>query len=133
MHVDAKTGGGGCSRREGVPRRILVVDDDSAMLVLLPRILSRRGFEVVVASDADSAERQLESATVDFVVADVQLPGRDGFSLAVAIRKRWPAVKILFVSAFDMDNLRKRAQDLGIIAFLSKPIGVDELVAYLLQ
>jgi DNA-binding response OmpR family regulator len=133
MQMEARTGGGGHSTKERAAWRILLVDDDASMLILLPRILRRRGFDVIVASDADSAERELEKAAVDFIVADIQLPGRDGISLAAAVRKRWPSVKIVFVSAFDADALRARAQALGPVAFFSKPIGVDELVAHLLK
>jgi CheY-like chemotaxis protein len=111
--------------------RILLVDDDPSMLTLLPRILVRKGFEVQVAGDADEAERVLEKDKFDAVVIDVQLPDRDGFSLAVAIHERWPALRIVFVTAFDSDATRKKAEDLGAGAFLTKPIGVDELIGHL--
>ena len=113
------------------PQRILLVDDDPFMLTLLPRILARKGFEVYVAGDADTAERALEKLQVDAVVADVQLPGRDGFSLAIAIQQRWPTVKIVFVTAFDIDAFRKRAEVLGVRAFLSKPVRIEELIQHL--
>jgi len=121
------------SQDKGKPLRILLVDDDASMLVLLPKILARRGFEVVVAGDADAAERALEAGPVDVLVADVQLPGRDGLSLAMSVQKRWPTVRIIFVSAFDVDALRKRAEVLGVTAFLSKPIGVEELIGHLVK
>jgi len=111
--------------------RILLVDDDSSMLALLPRILARKGFKVQVAADADAAERVLEGAEFDAIVIDVQLPGRDGFALAVVIHERWPALRIVFVTAFDSDASRKKAEALGAGAFLTKPIGVDELILHL--
>lgn len=111
--------------------RILVVDDDASMLILLPKILVRKGFDVSVAGDADAAEKALERDEFDAVVVDLQMPGRDGFSLAGVVRQRWPGTKIIFVSAYDSDAMRKKAALLGVEAFLAKPVGVEELIQHL--
>ena len=112
-------------------QRILVVDDDPSMLILLPKVLVRKGFAVSVAASADAAEKILEQGPFDAVVVDLQMPGRDGFSLAAAIRQRWPELRILVVSAYDSDAMRKKAAVLGVEAFLAKPVGVEELVHHL--
>ena len=111
--------------------RILIVDDDPSMLVLLPKILARRGFDPATAADADGAEKVLEGESFEAVVMDLQMPARDGFSLAEAVRKRWPDTRIIFVSAYDSEAMRRKAMSLGADAFLAKPIGVEELISHL--
>ena len=111
--------------------RVLIVDDDPSMLILLPKVLRRKGFDVAAAEDADIAELVLEKTQFDAVILDVQMPGRDGFSLVGAIRQRWPEVKIIFVSAYDSDSMRKRAALMGVEVFLAKPVGVEELILHL--
>ena len=112
-------------------QRILVVDDDPSMLILLPKVLVRKGFDVSVAGSADAAEKILEKGPFDAAIVDLQMPGRDGFSLVAAIRHRWPELRILVVSAYDSDAMRKKAAVLGVEAFLAKPVGVEELVHHL--
>ena len=112
-------------------QRILVVDDDPSMLILLPKVLVRKGFDVFVASDADAAEKILEKEPCDAAIVDLQMPGRDGFSLVTAIRHRWPELRIVVVSAYDSDAMRRKAAVLGVEAFLAKPVGVEELVHHL--
>ncbi len=115
----------------GTRKRVLLVDDDASMRILLPRILARRGFDVSVAKDADDAEKTLASRDFDAVVLDVQMPGLDGISLAKVVRTRWPDIEIIIVSAFDSESTRKRAADAGVKAFLPKPIGVEDLIGCL--
>ena len=112
-------------------QRILVVDDDPSMLILLPKVLARRGFDVETAGDADTAEKLLEAGGFGVVIADLQMPVRDGFSLAAAVRKRWHDTRIIFVSAYDSEAMKRKALSLGADAFLAKPIGVEELIAHL--
>lgn len=79
---------------------VLVVDDEVSDRELMRSTLQRAGYLVIEAADYDSAEAALaaRNGAVDLLVADVSLPGNNGCELASAARKRYPRLKVLFVS-----------------------------------
>jgi two-component system cell cycle sensor histidine kinase/response regulator CckA len=82
--------------------RVLVVDDERLVLSVIARMLTRAGAEAVMANDADEAERAFHGATrpFDVVLTDILMPGRDGLSLARALRERRPDVRTVFMTAW---------------------------------
>jgi two-component system response regulator FlrC len=80
-------------------RRILVVDDDLALLRALDRQLTRAGFEVRTVTSGPEALEAAESETFDCAVLDIEMPGMDGFELAALLRERHPALAIGLWSA----------------------------------
>lgn len=106
---------------------VLVVEDDAAIRRLLQDILQDEGYQVVTASDGESAVELLETSKPDLILLDVRLPGIDGHGVAAAyremqLRERAP---ILFVSASTPGPELPE----GVIGFVRKPFDLDELVA----
>ena len=109
------------------PDRVLVVDDEPAILRTVGANLGRRGFDVETASTA--AEAVDRAATdPDLVVLDLGLPDRDGMDVIKAIRQR-STTPIIVLSVRDSEREKVRALELGADDYLTKPFGVDELVA----
>ena len=107
--------------------RVLVVDDEPAILRTVGANLGRRGFDVETASTA--AEAMDRAATdPDLVVLDLGLPDRDGMDVIKAIRLR-STTPIIVLSVRDSEREKVRALELGADDYLTKPFGVDELVA----
>ena len=103
----------------GPLRSVLVVEDDSTMLMMLAEELRDAGFDVREAESGDAALRTLSaSAPVDLLLTDVRMPGLvDGLGLARRVRSEWPGTKIVLMSGYlrDMENA-------GVAdAFLGKP------------
>ena len=98
--------------------RILVVEHDLATRQTLALTLKHYGYEVTVASDGREATSMLADLTPDLVVMDWRTPGLSGFSLCLALRRRWPMMPIVVVTSADevFDG------DRPVNAWLRKPI-----------
>jgi two-component system KDP operon response regulator KdpE len=108
--------------------RVLVVDDEEQILRALRRALSARGYDVVTAADGEDALVEVERSTPDLVVLDLNLPGIDGMEVCRRIRS-WSQVPILILSVREDEAGKVQALDLGADDYLTKPFGVEELLA----
>lgn len=109
-------------------RRILVVDDDPAILRSLRTNLAVRGYAVVTAETGEATLEQVEMTSPDLVILDLMLPGMSGLEVCSAIRQHSQA-PILVLSARGQERTKVRALDLGADDYLTKPFGMDELLA----
>ena len=109
-------------------RRVLLIDDDSQLLVSLRRGLSLRGFRVETCDATGTALPHLEAAWPEVVVLDVTMPGMDGITFCRLIRDRYP-VPILMLTARDAIEDRVAGLNAGADDYLVKPFALDELVA----
>jgi two-component system, OmpR family, KDP operon response regulator KdpE len=107
--------------------RVLVVDDEPAILRTVRANLGRRGFEVDVATTAEEAIARAATGP-DLIVLDLGLPDRDGLDVIQAIRRR-SDTPIIVLSVRDSEKAKVQALDLGADDYLTKPFGVEELVA----
>ncbi len=110
-------------------RRILVVDDDTVVRVTTRRLLERRGFVVVEACDADTAQAVLDTdPAIDIVLSDHAMPGRTGRQLLGIVEQRYPEMHRVLMSGFAADGaVREVLQDLQV-PFVAKPFTIDELL-----
>lgn len=112
-------------------RRLLVVDDDPALLFAVAECLRAEGFEVTTARSGREALVRLASALPDLVVSDIRMPGMDGYTLARQIRgaARTALIPIVFLTAKDQREDRIEGFRSGVDAYLVKPFDPDELLA----
>ena len=107
---------------------ILLVEDDPNIVDLVRANLLARGFTVVVSRTGDDVPALVRDQNADLVLLDLMLPGVDGFDLCRDIRAE-SLVGIIVVSARRGEQDKVRALDLGADDYLTKPFGVDELLA----
>ena len=107
---------------------MLVVDDEAAIRRAVTRALSSRDFVVEVAAGGEDALAQVRTFDPDLVVLDLNLPDLDGLSVCRELRA-WSAVPILVLSVREDESDKVAALDLGADDYLTKPFGVDELMA----
>ena len=111
-------------------RRILIVDDESAILFAIRSYFSRCGYEVDCARELEEAEALLENRKYDIVIADLRLTGsggREGLEVLRFFRQRSPESPIVMLTAFGSPELEMEAVELGANAFLQKPKPLAEL------
>jgi two-component system KDP operon response regulator KdpE len=108
--------------------RILVVDDEPQLTRVLRTGLKSRGYEVRVASDGISALELFSDWHPNLVITDLAMPNMDGLELCRQLRKLSP-VPIIVLSAKDEEKTKIEALDLGADDFVTKPFGIDELLA----
>ncbi|HUH06989.1 MAG TPA: response regulator transcription factor [Egibacteraceae bacterium] len=107
---------------------VLLVEDDQNIVDLVRSNLIARHHDVVVSRDGANVLRTLESEAPDLVLLDLMLPGVDGFELCRQIREA-SSVGIVVVSARRGETDKVRALNLGADDYLTKPFGIEELLA----
>ncbi len=110
--------------------RVLVVDDEGPMRRALEINLSTRGFEVLLAPTGEDALRMAAADHPDVVLLDLGLPGISGLDVIDGLRG-WSKVPIIVVSAREAESEKVRALDAGADDYVTKPFGMDELLARL--
>jgi two-component system KDP operon response regulator KdpE len=108
--------------------RILVVDDDRQLLRALRINHTARGYEVHLAPDGVSALAAAGRQPLDLVIVDLGLPDMDGVEVVEGIRG-WSAVPVIVLSARHLEQSKVRALDAGADDYVTKPFGMDELLA----
>jgi two-component system KDP operon response regulator KdpE len=108
--------------------RVLVVDDEEQIRKAVGRALSGRGFTVETAADGEAAVDSARIFQPDLIVLDLNLPGIDGLEVTRQLRT-WLTVPILILSVREEESDKVAALDLGADDYLTKPFGVDELMA----
>ena len=113
--------------------RVLVVDDQKLIVDTIAEILGGAGFEVAVACDAWTALELAASFQPDRLLSDVLMPGMNGVELAIAVRKMYPAVKILlFTGQTGISEILESAEERGYkFEVLPKPIHPRKLIEHI--
>jgi two-component system, OmpR family, KDP operon response regulator KdpE len=107
---------------------VLVVDDEPHLRRALVVNLKANGFSVIEAATGEQALQMAASERPDLVVLDLGLPGIDGMEVIVGLRG-WNSVPIVVLTVRDDQRTKVRALDLGADDYLTKPFGMDELLA----
>ena len=110
--------------------RVLVVDDDPSLLRALTISLGARGYEVAAARTGEEGLDKVAHWHPDVVLLDLGLPGIDGVEVIQGIRG-WSSVPIIVLSARHQSTGKVEALDLGADDYVTKPFGMDELLARL--
>ena len=113
--------------------KILVIDDDPSIRLLLNDVLESEGFDVVTVDDGFAGLRAIESEHPDCVILDVMMPGIDGHDVLKRIRATLggPELPVVMLTAAADDAQAWRAWTEGVDYFLAKPFDPDELLRYL--
>jgi two-component system KDP operon response regulator KdpE len=110
------------------PLRVLVVDDEPPIRKLLRMGLSTQGYEILDAPSGKVALELVEQKP-DLIILDLGLPDIDGLDLLRILRQKNEGVPIVVLSSRDNEAAKVRALDLGADDYVTKPFGMDELLA----
>jgi CheY-like chemotaxis protein len=108
--------------------RVLVADDHADLRRAVSLALESVGFEIEVCEDGKAALARLEQGGVDVLFTDVRMPGLDGFALVTRMRAAGIGIPVVMCSVVADRESRRRAEELGVAAFLEKPYPLDDLV-----
>lgn len=115
----------------GSHRRLLLIDDDPNLILLVKDYLEFRGYEVVTAENGREALEVLEHDLPDMIICDVMMPEMDGYSLVRHVREdpRTDWIPVLFLSAKGQSQDRVKGLNTGADVYMVKPFEPEELVA----
>ncbi len=108
--------------------KILFVEDEGDLTLIVADTLRGQGYEVATASDGIEGLEKFKAEGADIVVADVMMPGMDGFSMAKEIRKLSTAVPLLFLTAKNTIDDVEEGFEIGANDYLKKPFELRELI-----
>ena len=113
------------------PARILVVDDNPDIVMVMRELLISRGYEVVTVTSAEQATAEIDRNTPDLILSDVIMPGKSGFELCRELKENSETRLIPLVLITGLTNREDRIQGIecGADDFLNKPIFAEELFA----
>ncbi|MDE2316120.1 MAG: response regulator transcription factor [Xanthomonadaceae bacterium] len=110
--------------------RVLVIDDEAQIRRFLDIGLRAEGYQVLLAANAAEGLAQAATGSPDLVILDLGLPDRDGHEVLAELRQ-WSRVPVLMLSVRDAETEKVRALDAGANDYVTKPFGIQELMARL--
>ncbi len=113
-----------------VSSRILVIDDEAQIRRFLDIGLRAEGYDVLLAANAKEGLAQAATQSPDLVILDIGLPDMDGHDVLAELRQ-WSQVPVLMLSVRDAESEKVRALDQGANDYVTKPFGIQELMARL--
>ena len=108
--------------------KILFVEDEEDLTLIVADTLRGQGYEVVTAVDGEDGLEKFKTEGADIVVADVMMPKMDGFTMAKEIRKLSPTVPLLFLTAKSTIDDVEQGFEIGANDYLKKPFELRELI-----
>ena len=108
--------------------KILFVEDEEDLTLIVADTLRGQGYEVVTAVDGEDGLEKFKTEAADIVVADVMMPKMDGFTMAKEIRKLSPTVPLLFLTAKSTIDDVEQGFEIGANDYLKKPFELRELI-----
>ncbi|OLO42255.1 two-component system response regulator [Alkalihalophilus pseudofirmus] len=110
-----------------VEKKILVVDDQYGIRVLLNEILQKDGYKMFQAANGIQALKIVEDEVPDLVLLDMKIPGMDGLEILKRIKEIKPQVDVMMMTAYGELNMINEALNLGAINHFAKPFDIDDV------
>jgi two-component system response regulator AtoC len=109
-------------------RRVLVVDDEENIRLVLRTLLKKYGYEVEVAEEGEGALRALDAFDPDVILTDVRMPRMGGLDLLAALKAKQHPATVIVMSAYGNVDLALEAMKAGAYDYVSKPFKPDEII-----
>lgn len=107
--------------------KILIVDDQFGIRVLLQELFQKEGYQTFQAADGKKALEIVTHQNPDIVLLDIKIPGMDGIEILKQIKAKDVNCRVLIMTAYGELDLIQEALDLGGVAYIAKPFDIMEL------
>ncbi|HUN64836.1 MAG TPA: response regulator [Bacteroidota bacterium] len=111
--------------------QIFFIEDEPQLLESIAQFLRDQGYQVDAFLNAELALKLLQTKIPDLVLADIKLPGIDGFEFFQEMKKNpaWANIPVIFITAFNDMKAMRAAKSIGIADYLTKPFDLDDLIS----
>ena len=107
---------------------LLLIDDEKNYLLVLETLLTEAGYAVTALNDPETALAFLEESEVDIVITDMKMPRISGREVLERVKKNWPHIPVLIMTAFGSIESAVEAMKYGAFDYITKPFSNDELL-----
>jgi len=107
--------------------KVLIVDDQNGIRVLLTEVFSSEGYKTYQASNGKLALEIVRNDKPDLVLLDMKIPGMDGLEILKHIKKIDASIKVIMMTAYGELDMIKEATESGALMHFTKPFDIDEL------
>ncbi|KOO37301.1 response regulator [Priestia koreensis] len=107
--------------------KILVVDDQYGIRILLTEVLQKEGYQSFQAANGFQAIEITQRESPDLVLLDMKIPGMDGIEILKRLKEIDPAIKVIIMTAYGELDMIQEAKDLGALTHFAKPFDIDEI------
>lgn len=110
-------------------KRILIVDDEEDLTWSVSRSLRKENeqYEVICVSSGDEALEILKQISVDLIISDIRMPGKDGIRLLNYVMNNYPHIKVIIMSAWYGDEIKEMLSSATGVFYIEKPFDIAEL------
>lgn len=108
-------------------KKVLIVDDQNGIRVLLLEVFSSEGYHTFQAANGKIALEIVKLEAPDLVLLDMKIPGMDGLEILKHIKAIDPSIKVIMMTAYGELDMIKEATDLGALMHFTKPFDIDEM------
>jgi len=108
-------------------KKILIVDDSAFTRGIHKQILEKEGYETVEAASGAEALEKFEKENPDLVIMDLLMPDMDGMEVIKKILEKHPDARTVICSTDKQKARQKEAREIGVIEFLTKPVGAEAM------
>ncbi|MCU6710688.1 response regulator [Paenibacillus sp. J5C_2022] len=108
-------------------KKVLIVDDQNGIRILLLEVFSSEGYNTYQASNGKLALEIVKRESPDLVLLDMKIPGMDGLEILKHIKAIDSSIKVIMMTAYGELDMIKEATDLGALMHFTKPFDIDEL------
>lgn len=111
----------------GQLKTLLIVDDQTGIRLLLNEVFTKEGFATRLAANGAEAMQSVAEVQPDCVLLDMKMPGIDGVEVLKRIKKDWPEIPVIMMTAYGEIDLTKDAMEHGAIRYFTKPFNIYEV------
>lgn len=113
--------------------RVLLVDDEEAFARNTAKLLTRRGCDVSVSNDGESALRAIDQSSFDVLVLDMKMPGMDGIEVLKRVEKTQPSLQVIILTGHATMESAIVGLRHGAFDYTTKPIDIEDLTKRIFQ
>ena len=112
-------------------KTILFIEDEQELLSTVGNLLLDQGYNVIKAENAEKGLTSIQATVPDLILADIKLPGMDGFDFFEEVRKQSSLAKVpvVFLTAFNNVDAKMYAKKVGVSEYITKPFDFEYLIA----
>lgn len=107
--------------------KIMVVDDEKMIRDLLKKILTNNGYKIITAKDGVDALQKLKTEEASLMISDIKMPRMNGFELLRHVKKNYPKMNIIMMTAYGDTYTVKNALTMGANEYITKPFRSQEI------